>query len=920
MKRLNMSLRFFVLASMVAMFAAGGAAFGGDDALFGKDIQLDGGVFDYVKEKNSVVLSKYAVVVIGETRISARNMVYNYDTKEVYAEGDVVFEEAGGSAFFCDKLFFNTIEWHGIAEHMRAKAEDPNAKVEKIAFVSEAASGPDDHSKSTANVSGGIKRMVIAADQIRAIDQKTYEAINASITPSLFARPHWSLTSKSMIVRKDEKVESWHNFVRIGRVPIFYFPYIIKDLKYDWPWMRVAVANTSDHGFSVYTKTGMDLDQDNSKYFRFDNVFYDIDWRELRGWSFGLETKYLVGKTGYGNIDVYYTNEAGISNKDDKERADDKNDNTVWRSESNWERDLYKDSDRYMIDWEHFQPINDIWDIRGELHYYHDRDFKEEYFEDDFKTDKEPETSLDLRRWDPHWQFELVSSVRANQWQSQTEYLPEARINVPGFQIGQLPLYLKYNARFGHLRRSFDEDLDRYGQLETADNKVKHGDSYETERLHQRLDLSMPINAGPVVFRPFVAGFATYYNEIYGENRGNNELNAYELSKRANNEFVPGLVKYGEESRWNTGIEYGMDISTRLYGLYKDNKWRHVFEPKLTFFGRENPQVDPDSLYYFDEVDTFDEQHYFEFSLNNKLQERVGTGFREVVDFDVKFRYYPQDEEAEQYVFDPKDAAGYDRRNATEIEFDLIVRPTDRLTLTAAGLVDPEDMELNRFYGSADWQWQDRLRLYVYHQYYRGNYWRYPTMDEINRTTFAVRLPLWDDNSKYAAEVAMSYDWPSSDKSVNSFNGPVEYRFSLYRDIDTFELGVSLIEDKKDDDRGIFIELRPKGWMGMDRPSSVSDGASRLMPSRYGDEVAYNDINPDAGTSSATLETEIGSTIQAAAEEDAANPAPGEEIAPEEEDVLKSDPSMKPGQDDVEFEGDLPKLQGAGEDPDAGVN
>ncbi len=814
--RRSFVLHFFaILLALVCLLGAGNlSAADGMKGMLLEDLQIDGGILDFVKEKNAVVIRNYAVLTIGNTKIQARNMVYHYDTKEVFAEGDVVFDDPSGSSFYCDQLFFNTTEWRGIAQNVRIKAERAEVKLETQPFI-EGGSGKSviGASSSTGrnwanNVQSGggifdgeVKRMTVSAKSVRSINQDHQEGIGVTVSPSMFAEKHWGIHSNAVNFRKGQKIESWHNVLKIGRVPVFYFPYIIKDLKYDWPWMRVGGGYSSDWGAHVYTKFGFDTDPDPKAMFRLDNLFFNIDWREERGWATGVDVEYETGhRNSRGFLNTYFLNESNISRHDDMKRAIDRNDTRVYRSEPAWEPDLYREDERWGIDWWHRQEFTDNWDLRMEAHKYSDRDFLREYNEWAFKEDKEPETSLDLRFMNDHLVAELVAVKRLNQWQNQSEYLPELRLTIPSWRLGRLPLYLESDTRVGYVNRRFDDAFDKYNVDNDAFNKVRDGDDYDLfARLHNQTLLKAPIHLGNfAVLTPYVGGRVTYYGEQYGD-LGNDH----------------------DQDDLNSALLWGAELSSRFYGRFTD--WRHVVEPLIGFYGGEDPVIERDQLYPIDEIDAYDEQHYFTFDLRQRLQKRTGpNSYRDYAGLDLKLRYYPRGNEADLNNF---------RRHTTELEVDFNLYPTESLSFWTNALVDLQDGTVNRLYAGADWKFHRRVRLWAQHAYYRGHYWRYPTSVSSESTTVALRTLLWDEDSKYAAEVSFTYDWPDN---AESFNGFSEEKFTLYRDLDTFELGVSYVHDRKNDDHGVFFSLTPKGFIGFDRPFSATDKASRMIEkSRY---------------------------------------------------------------------------------------
>ena len=102
----------------------------------------------------------------------------------------------------------------------------------------------------------------------------------------------------------------------------------------------------------------------------------------------------------------------------------------------------------------------------------------------------------------------------------------------------------------------------------------------------------------------------------------------------------------------------------------------------------------------------------------------------------------------------------------------------------------------------------------------------------------AVRTKLWNDSSHYSLEGAVAYEWRDSnawrterDGVRHGFN---KYRVTLFRDLDTFELGLSYIRDRHADDHGVFFNLSPKAFMGYDRPPpGYSMEIEELAEGRY---------------------------------------------------------------------------------------
>ena len=83
--------------------------------------------------------------------------------------------------------------------------------------------------------------------------------------------------------------------------------------------------------------------------------------------------------------------------------------------------------------------------------------------------------------------------------------------------------------------------------------------------------------------------------------------------------------------------ELGVEASTKIHNTWQDVKstWlvldglRHVMQPYVNYTFIPKPTVDRDRLYYFDDIDRIDEQHFVRLGVNNRLQTRSGNSIRD---------------------------------------------------------------------------------------------------------------------------------------------------------------------------------------------------------------------------------------------------------------------------------------------------
>ncbi|MBN1257558.1 MAG: LPS assembly protein LptD [Planctomycetes bacterium] len=763
--------------------------------------KIDGGSMDYLEEEGAIIIRGYGVATKGEFNVRARNLVYfqgkdDNDNGEVYAEGDVVAQFPGmGALIYCDSIIVNLNDFTGEATGLMVAGSMPedSGEVIKPTDVNTELAGPGGRKSSWDENVVPFNRGFVRANKVRSNSATHQELFGASLTSDNSPSPIYHISSAAAHLRSNEKVESWHNVFWLGKVPIFYFPYIIKDLRYDWPWMRFAAGHDSDWGNYTLTTFGLDLNPSDASYFRLKKIFFDIDWRAERGWAGGPSLKYEMGHLkSSGRLETYYTKESSIGDSEDWERSE----------EDQLYEEFYADEERYKIEWEHYQDLPGEWDLRAEAHYFSDRDFQKEYFNRDFNEDKEPESVLDLRKLNDNYVFEILAKKRVNDFQSQEEYLPEMRFTLPGYRIGDTDFYVRNDTRVGVINKRFDErmtDDEIFDQYETRDNDF--GNAF---RAHTDLRVYRPIPLGEIfAITPYAGGLATYYEELQDDSDGNAR--------------IAGL--------------YGAAFTGRLYGLYNNGQMRHVLEPTISYTANEDPTIEPEDLWQVDELDLYRELHYLTLKLHQEWQIKRNNRTVSLVDLDISTRYLPYDREAEDVLHG---------HHWTPIAFDLVYRPTDDLTFSSDLEWDTEDNQVTSASARIDWIYHRLLRTSLSQRYNRGDTTLAPYSDKSNETTFAIR---WVASDKYIVEYAVSYEWAESKDDID--HGLSKQRISLIRNLKVFEMTLSLMRDARRDDTAFYMTLSPIGIAPLERASSVDDIVSR-QAARYNASVRSEEAAVDA--------------------------------------------------------------------------
>lgn len=821
-----------VLMLLAALPAEASEAFGG---LLGPGFQVQG-VMDIRRDKGLIVVREYPTVTLDDRRIRARNLIF-FETGHLYAEGDVVIEDASGTTLRADRLYLDFKTWAGRAYETEIhSSQEPLKEFKQVRGVDVVTDSPllalqrVDILSEFGQENQQPTRINLFANDARMISKDHMEATHTWASPSNFAEPHWRFTSRAVNVRPDEKVEAYHNVLKIGKVPVFYFPYLIYDLKYNWPWVQVQGGyDSQDFGVYTYVKWGWDVDNVDEKWFEPEYFFWDTDYRQKRGFAFGSTIFYRTGKPGGPSGGRFFgyliPTEHFMTEAADRTRARNPSlveypATTANLASRGYRTPNYRDKIRYRLDWDHYQKLSDHLDFRIFAHKYSDRDVLKEYAPTLWAQDNKNLTNLSLRWLDDLFVAEVVAQKRLNTFRSEAEYLPEFRLRVPGAKLFETPLYLENDFRAGVVHFEADKMLDDLG-LMTRDRRLGHnGTSNYIARIHNESRLSLPVDLRAATLTPYVEGRTTFYSDTYDGNWG------------------------GDGANLNAALVWGADLSTRLYGLYGNETIRHMVEPKLSFVAQEAPRLHSDRLFNIDGIDNYRKSHMLLFRLHQTIDVKDEEGIA---------RAFLVTNLRMGAILDNREANLYNKNHRlTDIEADMAIYLTRSLTLSGDAAFSPADRAFTRISGGIDWKYQDRFRAFLGHTYRLGSGLNYDSQI----TTLGFRTQLWDNHSPYAVEYAISHQWSGSRQgSLFAFSdgiphggvrhGVQQQRVSLIRCLDTFELKVSFAKNytinravSNSRNWEVMVQLSPKNWVGQRDESAGLPGFAQRLNARYDTRAA----------------------------------------------------------------------------------
>jgi LPS-assembly protein len=428
-------------------------------------------------------------------------------------------------------------------------------------------------------------------EEIAKTGEDTYRVRKGFFTSCVGDDPAWSFGVGEGRVQVDGYARAKHVTMRLSKVPVLYFPYILWPVKPDRtsgfliPNIGYSKRRGAYLGLAYYQVLGRSAD---------DTLYLDLYSREYLG--FGNELRYQPSEGTKGNFKLYAVH---VPDDDELQLADPEADNLRWK-----------------MFWDH--RSDDLFPgVRSVVAY---RDYSDFEFFQDFERDFDINTARFLYsnaylsgNWGPHSVNVLVDSretfVRAGQSLVQRQ-LPEIEYRLRSTKLGRTPLYLEMRSSVNYL-------------------DVERSETYQGS--YGRADLSpqltLPLRAFPWLSVSLSGGGrATWWGERLDS-----------TGQAFTGESITRTYPVASASIVGPSVSRIFDGQLGSFG-----KFKHVIEPRFEYDylgefeeAREVP--------VFDEVDTFTSLNTGRVALVNRLLAKPSDpkagGAREVLSLEISQIY-----------------------------------------------------------------------------------------------------------------------------------------------------------------------------------------------------------------------------------------------------------------------------------------
>ena len=407
---------------------------------------------------------------------------------------------------------------------------------------------------------------------------KTYSATNATFTTDDYSEPAYKIRARRLTIVPGQFFEAKDATLRIGDVPVFYFPYYRRNIGYRANHFDFLPGYRSAYGPYLLTTYNWYSEKN------FDGAIH-LDYRAKRGVGVGPDLIYRLGKFGNGNIEYYYA-------QDDKTGDDPISNKPI-------------SANRHRVAFSHQVSIRTNLTVKAVANYRSDSQVDHDFFEFLYRQNPQPKSFLEVNQQWPNFTLDFLAQPQVNDFQETVQRLPDIKLTALRQQLWDTPLYYEGESSAGYFNRQF----------------VDHSTNYAAARADSFHQIILPQTYfGWLNVTPRVGGRFTYYSEADGPGATTREQTRGVFNTGAEVSFKSSRVWAGAENKF-----------LELHGI------RHILEPSVNYAYVPRPNVLPPELPQFDPelgslrtlpiefpqynaIDAIDAQNVLRFGLQNRLQ------------------------------------------------------------------------------------------------------------------------------------------------------------------------------------------------------------------------------------------------------------------------------------------------------------
>jgi LPS-assembly protein len=283
----------------------------------------------------------------------------------------------------------------------------------------------------TENVHTEYHPYFLSGQTVNQTANNVYRVDHATFTTDDSPSPDFHLRARTVRVYENDHVVFQNVTFYVGRVPIFWWPYLYQSLN-DAFSFSIAPADLSSWGPSLLTQVSFPIYGDIRGRLR-------LDYRGRRGPAIGFESDTDYGKDKSSNfkLKTYYLDD---QNPDINPTALPRHD---------------VPSERYRVSLEdRTEFTKDIYGL-VDVTKLSDAFVMQDFYQSEFRIDPVPDNVVALTKTDPFYTLTAIARFQANDFFEQTERLPEVVLDIKRHALFGGPIFYQGETGVADLHRNF---------------------------------------------------------------------------------------------------------------------------------------------------------------------------------------------------------------------------------------------------------------------------------------------------------------------------------------------------------------------------------------------------------------------------------------------------------------------------------
>lgn len=488
----------------------------------------------------------------------------------------------------------------------------------------------------------------------------------------------YSLRASSATIEDNNIVRAKNVRFHLGPMPFFWVPYMKANIE-ELAKFEVTAGWSSRMGpflLTAYNQPINDVWRSRTH----------VDIRQKRGVGVGQDFLWEGREDEYeGLVRAYYTY-----------------DREPWRDEAEQrEREGNIENDRYWFQLRDRHNLTDRDYLILELNYLGDEWMLEDFFDDDYQQNVQPENRVTLAHYGDWYTAGVDADFRLNDFFGNVNRLPEVYFDVNRQQVFSTPFYYESGNTLSYLERVYPDG-----------STTNDYDAFRVDTAHMFYLPSRHFDFLSVIPRAGYRG--TYYSKTLEQQIVTNVVAVTnELGETIGTSNETETLFLDAPAAWRNLPELGLESSFMAFGEFyrgptgieEDEDLRHIWEPYADYTFNPEPNVVSNELWQFDEVDTLGMRNDVLVGIRNYLQTKRWNAPHNLIYADLNTTIRLDPEEDEEALED--------------VNFRVEWRIWYWFYWDFYGAYDTEDSSLRTFNTQIQFQEEDIYRLAMDYRYQR---------------------------------------------------------------------------------------------------------------------------------------------------------------------------------------------------------